>query len=136
VTDKERPKWLRAWAAAVLVGLVTVGFFIVFIASAAVSNAVPVLVGGLILLLVIAGWAWWAWRRGKRELAIGVAAGYGVLSLVSGGQCTLFVSGEFDAGLNAGTGFFAYLLLLIAALIIGGVASMLSRHRDRKGGEA
>lgn len=133
MTDNERPKWLRVWAAAVFVGLVTFGFFMM---SGAVSNAVPMLVVGLILLLVIAGWAWWAWQREKRELAIGVAAGYGVLTLISGGQCTLFVSGEFEGGLNAGTGFFAYPLLLIAALIIGGIASMLSRRHDRKGGEA
>jgi len=120
------------WTGAVFVGLVTAGFFIV---SGNVSNDVPIIVVGLTWLLVMTGWALWAWQRGKREMAIGVAAGYGVLTLVSGGQCTLFVSGEVDAGVNALTGFFLYPVFLIAALIIGGIASMLSRRRDRKGDE-
>lgn len=134
MTEETKFRWMRAWVGALLAGLVV---FVIFFAGIAQTARIPTLVLGVILLLLIAGLAVWSWRRGDRELATGLAVGYGLLTLISGGQCTLFVEngfegGFFEGGFDALTALVAYPLLLIVALITGGVASMVRRRRAGK----
>jgi hypothetical protein len=128
MTEETEFRWMRAWLGAFLAGLVV--FLIFFVQGIGQVAGIPTFVLGVILLLLMAGWAMWAWRKGDREMATGVAVGYGVLTLISGGQCTLFVENGFEGAFSAGTGFAVYPLLLIAALIAFGIASVVRRRRQ------
>lgn len=72
---------------------------------------------GLIFLLVVAGVVWRLARTKWRWIGIGLAASFGLMTLLTGGVCTLF-GGNSDAA--SGGMFFliiAILLLLIAAVL-------------------
>ena len=127
MADSAEFSWMKAWLGATMAGLVVA---LIFFVHGAIR--IPTLLVGMILLLLMAGWALWAWRRGDRDLATGVAVGYALLTLISGGQCTLFVEEDIDAALGPLTGFFIYPLFLVAALITIGVVSAASRLRARK----
>ena len=127
MTEETEFRWMKAWVGAFLAGLVV--FLIFFVQDLGPVAGIPTFVLGVILLLLMAGWAMWAWRKGDREVATGVAVGYGVLTLISGGQCTLFVENGFEGAFSAGTGIAVYPLLLIAALIAVGIASVVRRRR-------
>ena len=131
MTEETGFNWVQAHAGALSVGVVTFFFFIF-----SGANPVPSLVLAVILILLVAGLAWLAYRKGKRELAMGMVAGYAILSLISGGQCTLFRSAEIEGpfGAGASTGFFVYLALLVVAPLIGGIVAVIIRARRRKEG--
>ena len=131
MTEETGFNWVQAHAGAVGVGVASFVFFIISEGGFA-AVAIPSLVLGLILVLLVAGLAWWAYRKGKRELAMGVVAGYAVLSLISGGQCTLLTSSDSVEGFGALTGFLLYPALLVVALLIGVVVTALDRARRRK----
>jgi len=72
---------------------------------------------GLVFLLVVAGVVWGLARTKWRWIGIGLAASFGLMTLLTGGVCTLF-GGNSDAA--SGGMFFliiAILLLLIAAVL-------------------
>lgn len=129
MTEETGFNWVQAHAGALSVGVVTIFFFIF-----SGANPVPSLVLGVILILLVAGLAWLAYRKGKRELAMGMVAGYAILSLISGGQCTLLRSAEIEGVFGASTGFFVYLALLVVAPLIGGIVAVIIRARRRKEG--
>lgn len=129
MTEETGFNWVQAHAGALSVGVVTFFFFIF-----SGANPVPSLVLGVILILLVAGLAWLAYRKGKRELAMGMVAGYAILSLISGGQCTLLRSAEIEGAFGASTGFFVYLALLVVAPLIGGIVAVIIRARLRKEG--
>lgn len=120
----ERPefRWGQAWGGAVIAGVLV---FAVFFVSGFVTQVIPVIAMGLVMLLVVAGGVWLAARRGEREVAIGIAVGYAVLTLISGGQCTFFVEPQEQALV----GLVGYPALLVVALVIGGIYSLIRRRR-------
>lgn len=127
MTEETGFNWMQAHAGALVVGVVTLVFFII-----SESFAVPSIVLGLTLILLVAGLAWWAYQRGKREQAMGMLAGYAVLSLISGGQCTLLTSSDTLEGFGALAGFVIYPALLVLALLVGGIVTAITRARRRK----
>lgn len=130
MTETERFNWVTAHGAALGVGIVTLVFFLVGDGGMG-GGALPSLVLAVILIVIVAGAAWWAYSLGRHEMALGLIVGYAVLSLISGGQCTLLVDDDLDTPLNALTGLVGYLGLLILALLIGGIYTAVTRRRDR-----
>ncbi|HVR77010.1 MAG TPA: hypothetical protein VMS99_01320 [Acidimicrobiia bacterium] len=118
--------WVQAWGGALIVGVVV---FAVFLVLGFTARLLPTLALGVILLLLIATAAWWAYRGGNREVAIGMTVGYAVLSLISAGQCTLFTQEQGDQAL---LGFVGYPVLLAVALLIGGIYNLINRMRRGK----
>ena len=75
------------------------------------------LLAGSIFLVVVAGVVWRMARTQWRWVGIGLAAGFALMTLLTGGVCTLF-GGNSDAA--AGGLFFlgfAILLLVVAAIL-------------------
>jgi hypothetical protein len=126
MTEHKEFKWVHAWLGAMAAGL---GTFTFFLTSDGLSNAIPLLALALILALVIAGFAWWAYRKGQRDLAVGLAVGYGLLTMISGGECTLLSGSGYEGAL---AGFFIYPLILVAWLLIGGITSVVRGRRRRR----
>lgn len=126
MSKDNRFDWLQVWGGALIIGLVTFGVFFV---QGVLERWVPLVALGVILLLLVGLAAVWAYRRGNRELAIGMAVGYAVLSLVSSGQCTLLTQEQDDQAL---VGLVTYPALLAAALLIGGIYSLIKRVRRGK----
>ena len=94
------------------------------------GNPINFLIFGGILLGLIVVFAWLLFRRGNRWFAYGLLAGYGVLTLMSAGQCTLLF--EPDAG--SVVGFFLYPLLLVIGTLAAAIASVVRSRRERKEG--
>lgn len=126
MSGENRFDWVQAWGGALIVGLVV---FVVFFVQGALERLLPLVALGVILLLLVGLAVGWAYRRGNRELAIGMAVGYAVLSLVSSGQCTLLTQEQSDQALM---GLVTYPALLAAALLIGGIYSLIKRVRRGK----
>lgn len=129
MTETERFNWVAAHGAALGVGIVTLVFFLM--GDGGMGGALPSLALGVILIVIVAGAAWWAYSVGRHEMALGLIVGYAVLSLISGGQCTLLVDDDLETPLNALTGLVGYLGLLILTLLIGGIYTAVTRSRDR-----
>lgn len=127
MSERQEFRWGQAWGGAVIAGALV---FAVFFVSGFVTQAIPVIAMGLVMLLVVAGGVWLAARRGEREVAIGIAVGYAVLTLISGGQCTFFVEPQEQALV----GLVGYPALMLVALVIGGIYSLI-RRRQRTGEE-
>lgn len=126
MNETTRINWLNAWLGAVLAGVITL---VVFVGTN--MSGLPLPAGAGILLVGLALGIWWVFRRGERELALGAISGYAILSIISGGQCTLLV-GESSDGLGALQGIVVYPLLLVAGLIVIGVVGFVRTRRDRK----
>ena len=111
----------------ILAGMVLWGigdFFYYFAAIDSTSNTS----GGLILIALTVALAAVLFPV-HRSLSLGVAAGYVIMTIVSGGECTW----SFGDPLNEGQGAFVGLLLYpIAVLIVGIVATVISfKNRNR-----
>ena len=128
MTDEVRTNWMNVWLGALLAGVVTLAVF-----AGTNMAAVPTWLGAVILLFVLIMAVWFAFLRGERELALGAISGYAVLSLISGGQCTLLTV-ESSTGIGAAQGLFLYPLLLLAGRIAIGVAGSVRKRRERKDG--
>ena len=117
-----RIKWWLIGAGMVLWGIGD--FFYFFAAIESTSNTS----GGLILIGLTVALAAVLFAV-HRSLSLGVAAGYVIMTIVSGGECTW----SFDDPLNDGEGVFVGLLLYpIAVLIVGIVAIVISvKNRNR-----
>lgn len=126
MTEEERTNWMNVWFGGLLVGVVTLAFF-----AGTNMATLPTWLGAVILLFVLIMAAWLAFLRGERELALGAISGYAILSLISGGQCTLLTS-EASSGVGAAQGLFLYPLLLLAGLIAIGVAGLVRKRHERK----
>ena len=117
-------------AKGLLGGAAIAGLLAFVVSFVAVSNPIPFLILGGVLLGLIAVLAWLSYRRGNRWFAYGLLAGYGVLTLMSAGQCTLLLE-PTDAAL---IGFVFYPLLLVVATVAAAIASVVRSRRERKGG--
>ena len=76
---------------------------------------------------VVALVAWAAYRAGARAFALGLAGGYGVLTLVTAGQCTLFR--PTDNGLMGGIAYIAAMALGFVALVIATIVNSLQSRK-------
>ena len=126
MTEETSFPWDMLWKGALITGLV-VPF------SLLVSGSIPgpLIVRALGLAALIGIGAWLAYRRGNREMAFGLAGGYGFIALVSAGQCTFYVDQVED---GAVVGFAAYLLTLVASPVIGAIVVAVHRRRRRREG--
>ncbi len=81
------------------------------------------LVGGGLLAVVIAlaAWAYWGWDR--PGFAAGLLGGYALMTIISGGTCTLFVHDPLVPRFNIVTGP----LLYIGAVLIFGLVLLIRR---------
>ncbi len=107
-----------------------VAFGVLNVAAIAVTT---VLVGAAIKVVVLlaATSALAVWMdRGlrRRAFAVGLLGGYALMTVISGGACTLFVPQPLLAGFNMVSGAFLY----VAALIIFGLV-LLNHHLSESG---
>jgi hypothetical protein len=104
----------QAWIGALATGVVTLLVWAgrsVLIGSRAGTVALAVALAAVLLAL-----AWFAWRRGHTDRAVGIIGGYGVLTLISGGTCTItFDDSRLDPLVS---GLFGYVAFLIVAFVI------------------
>ncbi len=92
-----QPKRPRRTLAGAYVGFVTFGalnvlaFLVMSTAIGAPGFRAMALVGGGLLAVVIAlaAWAYWGWDQ--PGFAAGLLGGYALMTIISGGTCTLFV---------------------------------------------
>ncbi len=82
--------------------------------------SVAVVFAGLVALGAAA-----AHRAGKRALAVGLVGGYGVMTLVTGGQCTFFFP---SGGLVGGLIYLFATILWGAALVVATLVSVVRRR--------
>ena len=78
-------------------------------------------VGLLAVVIALAAWAYFGW--GRPGFAAGLLGGYALMTIISGGTCTLFVSNSLDSRFNVITG----LLLYIGAVVIFGLVLLIRR---------
>ncbi len=130
MSDQRSFEWIQLWLGAVLAGVGAIAFLA--LGNNLLGSSGNQILVAVALLAVIAIGAYLAYRNGRRELAIGLAGGYGLLSLVSAGECTLWI--EDAEGAGAVAGFFIYSLLLAVGLIAGAIASAV-RRGGNKGGQ-
>jgi hypothetical protein len=81
---------------------------------------------GLAAVVALAAWA--AYRAGARAFALGLAGGYGVLTLVTAGQCTLFR--PTDNGLLGGIAYIAAMVLGFVTLVIATIVNSLQSRKQ------
>ena len=99
-----------------------------FVISGMVSGSYPF--AGLILLAVVAGVFWATLRSGNRDFAIGLAGGYGLLTLMSAGQCTLLL--ELPSGDGPLLfGFFIYPIVIAVAFVAALIHTIVRRRRQK-----
>lgn len=96
------------------------------------ANPIPFLIGGAILLGLVIVLAWLGYRRGNHWFAYGLLGGYGLLALMSAGQCTLLFEPTLDGQV---TGFVFYPLVLVIAVVVSAVVSVVRSRRARKEGQ-
>lgn len=86
-------------------------------------------VAGIVFALLTGGLAYLFYRKGNPWVGAGLGVGFAVMTVVTGGTCTLFTRtayGEF--------GGLWYLMLTIALLIVAGIAKAFSpRSADPTG---
>lgn len=128
-----RRNWIRVWLGALMFGVI--GYFAFGALNQLLVDS-PIILGGLLLAAIVGLIAWWFYRAGRHEMAVGLIGGYAILSLISGGQCTLLL--EPDQGLEGGAiiGFFLYPALLIVTILIGGIATLIIRWRSGREGRS
>ena len=100
--------------------------FVVVASSAALRSPVA----GAVFALLTGALAYLFYRKGMPWYGAGLALGFAVMTIVTGGTCTLFTRsdnyGEF--------GGLWYLMLTIALLIVAGIAKVFSpRSADPTG---
>ncbi|HSH77505.1 MAG TPA: hypothetical protein VLA19_03120 [Herpetosiphonaceae bacterium] len=78
-------------------------------------------VGLLAVVIALAAWAYFGW--GRPGFAAGLLGGYALMTIISGGTCTLFVSNSLDSRFNIITGP----LLYIGAVVIFGLVLLIRR---------
>jgi hypothetical protein len=114
---------MQAWLGALTTGLIALLVWAVrsdFARSRTGTVGLAVALAGILLTL-----AWLALRRGRTDRAVGILGGYGALTLISGGACTItFDDGRLDPIV---AGLFGYVAFLVVSLV---VALIL---RDRRG---
>lgn len=115
--------WLPVWGGACVAGLVVFVVF-AFVAMSSMGD-MAVVITAFILAGIIAAVAGLAYARGRREFAIGVVAGYGILSLLSGGACTITFGGDPSRIVS---GLFGYVLFLIVLLVAVGIVAGLRKR--------
>ncbi len=112
--------WWTAWGGAALIVIPSFVFTLLSLAGGSDEAgtvgrlALALVFGGLVALLTLA-----AYRRGAQGFALGVAGGYGLLTLVSGGQCTLLMPSR-SGGLGR-----IYLLFVVVGFAGLAVASLV-----------
>lgn len=105
----------QVWFGAFGVGLIALGIILV---TGGFNPGAPTIVWGVALALLVALGAWLAYRRGNVSLAIGAVGGYALLSLISGGQCTLLVPLDEEPTWAIFGGLIYPLLLLVALVVL------------------
>src|SRR6185503_18636748 len=84
-------------------------------------------VAGLVFALLTGGLAYLFYRKGMPWYGAGLALGFAVMTMVTGGTCTLFTRGRQYGEF----GGLWYLMLTIALLIVAGIAKAFSpRNAD------
>ena len=84
--------------------------------------ALALVSGGLLAVVIaLAAWAYWGWDR--PGFAAGLLGGYALMTIISGGTCTLFVRDALVPRFNIITGP----LLYIGAVMIIGLVLLLRR---------
>jgi hypothetical protein len=86
------------------------------------------LAAGLTFAAATAGMAALLYRSGGRWLAAGVGIGFALMTLVTGGECTLFTTTEYGA-----IGGLGYFVITVLMLIVAGVEWAV-RPRDKTPG--
>jgi hypothetical protein len=78
---------------------------------------------GVLFALLIACLAYLFHRKGMPWQGAGLGVGFAVMTLVTGGTCTLFTGTEWGE-----VGGVLYLMVAIVALIIAGIANAVARR--------
>ncbi len=134
MTETKPFRWINLWLGALVAGILG---FAVFVAGSflPLGPGFPVVILGIVFALAVVGLGYWLHRGANTELALGLVGGYAVLSLISGGECTMFVTGQSgEVGVLAG--FFLYPLGLALALIVGAIVYAVTRivaSRNKEG---
>jgi len=81
-------------------------------------------VAGLVFALLTGGLAYLMYRKGMPWHAAGLALGFAIMTIVTGGTCTLFTQGQ-QYGEFGGLWYF---MLTVALLIVAGIAKAFSRR--------
>ena len=119
----EEARGLSPWnivGGMVLFGIIDFGMFMAFVDQGdgigwIVALAVTGLLGGLLLAF------------GRHSFAYGVFAGYVVMTIVSGGVCTITFADPLDEGAGAFTGLILYPIIVVGMIIIAIVAGRTGR---------
>jgi hypothetical protein len=116
---------MQAWRGALITGLITL---LVWTVRGDLARSRAGTVGLAIALAAVLLWlAWLALRRGRTDRAVGILGGYGALTLISGGTCTItFDDGRIDPLV---AGLFGYVAFLVVSLVIALI--LTGRRRER-----
>ena len=127
--SRNQQKPPRTTLAGTYLGFITFGvlnvlaFFVMSDVIGAPGFRATALVGGGLLAVVIAlaAWAYFGW--GRPGFAAGLLGGYALMTIISGGTCTLFVRNSLISGFSIITGP----LLYIGAVVIFGFVLLIRR---------
>jgi hypothetical protein len=89
------------------------------------------IVAGVVFAAVMAGLAVFLYRLGERWLALGIGLGFAVMTVVTGGVCTLFSSNS-----SRTYGAVAYFYLATGALVAAGIARGVVAFKRRAKAES
>ncbi len=123
-TPRQRPRGTLAGA---YVGFVTFGvlnvlaFVVMTNGGAAVFRSTVLVAAGLLaVIMALAAWAYVGW--GRPGFAVGLVGGYALMTIMSGGTCTLFVP-QLIPRFN----FISGALLYSGAVLIFGLVLLIRR---------
>jgi hypothetical protein len=118
---------MQAWLGALATGVITM---LLWAVRSDVARSRTGAVGlAVVLASILLALAFFARRRGRTDRAVGIAGGYGALTLISGGACTITFD---DARLELMVaGLFGYGLLLVVSLIVALAVSAVRRRREQ-----
>jgi hypothetical protein len=118
---------VEAWLGAFFTGVISL---LVWAVRSDVARSRAGTVGlAVVLASILLALAFFARRRGRTDRAVGIVGGYGALTLISGGACTITFD---DARLELMVaGLFGYGLLLVVSLIVALAFSAVRRRRER-----
>ena len=123
--QQRRPTTLAgAYLGFVVFGVLNVVAFLIMsnvIGATGVQDMPLVGAGLLVVVSALAAWAYVGW--GWHGFAVGLVGGYALMTIISGGTCTLFVSNSLIPRFNIITGP----LLYIGTVLIFGLVLLIRR---------